>query len=35
MKSIESTKIKVTKDKNCENGTHVEITKVEIALVIL
>ena len=35
MKSIESTKIKVTKDKNGENGTHVEITKVEITLVIL
>ena len=35
MKSIESTKIKVTKDKNGENGTLVEITKVEITLVIL
>ena len=35
MKSIESAKIKVTKDKNGENGTLVEITKVEITLVIL
>ena len=35
MKSLESTKIKVTKDENGENGTHVEINEVEITLVIL
>ena len=28
MKSFETTKRKITKDKNCENGSHVEITEV-------
>ena len=35
MKSLESTKSKVTKDENGGNWTHVEITEVEITLVIL